>query len=242
MKEIRAVLFDKDGTLFDFHATWSAWAHDFLQALSGGEPALAARLGNAIGYDTELRIFKPGSPVIAGTPGEIADAMLPHLPGQGAAALIEQMNRAAAEAPMVEAAPLAELLSELRKAGFRLGVATNDAEAPARAHLEATGILPAFDFIAGFDSGHGAKPDPGMLLAFARATGLAPDQVVMVGDSRHDLLAGRAAGMATVGVLTGLAGPEELVPLANAVLPDISHLPGWLRGQAPELELAEAAG
>ena len=39
---------------------------------------------------------------------------------------------------------------------------------------------------------HGAKPGPGMLLAFATLCGLAPARVAMVGDSRHDLMAGRA--------------------------------------------------
>jgi phosphoglycolate phosphatase len=50
----------------------------------------------------------------------------------------------------------------------------------------------------------------------------------MVGDSTHDLDAGRAAGMATVGVLTGLAGAADLAPHADAILPDIGALPGWL--------------
>ena len=50
----------------------------------------------------------------------------------------------------------------------------------------------------------------------------------MVGDSRHDLISGRAAGMATVAVLTGIAGAGELAPHADVVLPDIGHLPGWL--------------
>jgi phosphoglycolate phosphatase len=51
---------------------------------------------------------------------------------------------------------------------------------------------------------------------------------VMVGDSLHDLVAGRAAGMQTVGVLTGPACRAELAPCADAVLPDIGHLTEWL--------------
>ena len=50
----------------------------------------------------------------------------------------------------------------------------------------------------------------------------------MVGDSRHDLIAGRAAGMQTVGVLTGMAELADLAPFADVVLPDIGHLPLWL--------------
>ncbi|MGB8623637.1 MAG: HAD-IA family hydrolase, partial [Paracoccaceae bacterium] len=113
-----------------------------------------------------------------------------------------------------------------------LGVVTNDAEAPARAHLKAAGVEGRFDFIAGCDSGHGAKPAPGQLLAFADAMNLAPDSVLMIGDSRHDLLAGRKAGMWTAGVLSGLALADDLRDLADVILPDIGHLPGYLTARA----------
>ncbi|MEM7090648.1 MAG: HAD-IA family hydrolase, partial [Pseudomonadota bacterium] len=90
------------------------------------------------------------------------------------------------------------------------------------------GIREHFDFIAGYDSGHGFKPGPGQLLAFAAHVGVDPSRVAMVGDSLHDLQAGRAAGMVTIGVLTGLAGADVLAPMADVVLPDIGHIPGWL--------------
>jgi phosphoglycolate phosphatase len=69
-----------------------------------------------------------------------------------------------------------------------------------------------------------------MCLAFAAACGIEPRRVAMVGDSRHDLQAGRAAGMRTVAVLTGIAGARDLSPLADVVLADIAALPGWLDG------------
>ena len=112
-----------------------------------------------------------------------------------------------------------------------LGVVTNDGEAPARAHLESVGISRFFAFIAGYDSGHGAKPAPGPLLAFSKVTGTSPDRTLMVGDSRHDLSAGRAAGMTTVGVLTGIAEAPALSDLADVILPDITHLPEWILAQ-----------
>ena len=112
--------------------------------------------------------------------------------------------------------------------GLHLGVATNDSEHAARAHLRTAGIHDRFAFIAGADSGHGGKPDPGMCLAFAAAVGIAPGQVLMVGDSLHDLHAGRAAGMRTLGVLTGMANAAELAPHADLVLPDIGALSGVL--------------
>ncbi|SMX33170.1 HAD family hydrolase [Actibacterium lipolyticum] len=232
MTVIGGILFDKDGTLFDFHATWGAWASGFLAELSGGDQYQAIKLGAAIGYDYAGERFEIDSPVIAGTPAEIAGQLLPLLPGTTPAALITRMNAAAANAPMREATALMPLLNLLASQGLKLGVATNDAEGPARAHLDGVGVTDMFDFIAGCDSGHGAKPGPGQLLAFADTMGLAPQHVLMVGDSRHDLVAGRAAGMGTVGVLTGLATASDLDDLADVVLPDIGHIPAYLMAKA----------
>ena len=145
-----------------------------------------------------------------------------------AASLAKLLNDEAEQAPQAEAVPLVPLLTRLRDAGLKLGVATNDAERPARAHLEAAGITSFFDFIVGYDSGHGGKPAPGQLLAFASHVDLTPDQIAMVGDSTHDLRAGRAAGMTCIAVLTGLATEAELAPFADVVLPDVGYLPEWL--------------
>ena len=89
-------------------------------------------------------------------------------------------------------------------------------------------MLDRFAFVAGYDSGHGAKPGPGMLEAFCRETGLAPGACAMVGDSGHDLASARAAGMVRVAVLTGPASAADLAPFADVVLPDIGRLPAWL--------------
>ena len=188
---------------------------------------------DAIGFDLVTGTFAADSPVIASTAAEIAARLLPHLPGLSLADVTDMIDAAAAGAPMSEAVPLRPLLSALRARGLKLGVATNDSEAPARAHLAAHGLTELFDFVAGYDSGHGAKPGPGMCLAFARAMGLDSSSAVMVGDSRHDLQAGRAAGMRTVAVLTGVATAADLAPHADAVLADIGALPAWLDSLTP---------
>lgn len=226
---IDAVLFDKDGTLFDFRVSWGGWAAEFLAGLAR-DAVEARRLGQAIGFDAGTQSFLPDSPVIAATSTDIAAALLPLLPGMTLAALTERIDASAAAAPMAEAVPLRPLLHALRGRGLLLGVATNDSEAPARQHLSAHGITEFFDFVAGADSGHGAKPGPGMCLAFADHLSLMPGRVVMVGDSRHDLQAGRAAGMRTAAVLTGVAKAAQLADLADAILPDIGALPAWLDG------------
>ena len=223
------VLFDKDGTLFDFSSTWDVWAGGMIEHFSGGELSVSQAIADAIRYDLGARVFLPESPVIAGTNRQAAEAVASALPGRNVDEIEIFLMRSSAEASLAEAVPLAPFLTSLAALGLSLGVMTNDTEFGARSHLRSAGVEDHFDFIAGFDSGYGAKPAPGPLLAFAEKMGLAPERVVMVGDSTHDLIAGRAAGMQTLAVLTGLAEVDELRPFADAILPNIGHVPDWLR-------------
>lgn len=228
---IKALLFDKDGTLFQFKATWEAWAHAVLLRLTNGDHAHAAEVGRDIGFDMEAQSFARDSVVIAGTPAEIVSALQKHF-DLSADALETILNDEAETAPQVEAVALVPLMEKLRARGLALGVATNDAERPARQHLEGAGVSDLFDFISGYDSGNGVKPDAAPCLAFARKVDVQSGQVAMVGDSLHDLKAGRAAGMRTIGVLTGLATLDELAPFADVVLDHIGQIPTWLDQQA----------
>ena len=229
-RAVAALLFDKDGTLYDFDATWSVWAMRMIERFSEGDPVRSQALADAARFDLQRRRFHSDSPVIAGTNRDAADCIATALPGEDVATIEQVLMAEAADAPLVEAVPLGPLLLDLRATGLRLGVMTNDSEFGARAHLARSGVAEHFDFIAGFDSGFGRKPDPGPLLAFAAAMGLDPGAVAMVGDSLHDMEAARAAGMRRVAVLTGPATQGVLAPHAEAVLPDIGHLPAWLRG------------
>jgi phosphoglycolate phosphatase len=236
---LRGVLFDKDGTLFDFEATWREAMAGMFDHLAAGDSTLAARLGEAVGFDVAGRRFLPNSVVVAGSFGDVASVLAPLMPGQSRERL-EALGRAAAmglSAPcLVPAAPdLPGLLDGLRDRGLALGVATHDGEAAARRHLAAVSVLDRFAFVAGYDSGFGLKPGPGMVTAFARTCGIAAGDLAMVGDSVHDLGAARAAGARlAIGVLTGPARAEDLAPHADAVLPSIAALPAFLDAEGFE--------
>ena len=229
MSQVRGIVFDKDGTLFDFQATWASVTGTVLEVLADGDRDMARALADAAGYDLEARALLPGSVIVAGTIVEAVDVLLSVMPTTTDRGwVIDTMIRLSETAEQIEAVPLRPYFDALRARGFVLGIATNDGESPARVHLERAGILGHMDFVAGYDSGHGAKPGPGQLLAFCSATALPAEAVLMVGDSRHDLSAGQAAGMRTVGVLTGLASAEDLAGGATVVLPHIGHLPAWV--------------
>lgn len=233
MTKIKGLLFDKDGTLFDFVASWAGVLDETLAAFSN-DPEIQGKMAAAIGYDQRARAFTPGSPCVAGSNTEIAQAIAPFLPHMSVLQIETVINEVGASSSalngLTPAVPdLAAFTAALVTAGFVLGVATHDSEAGAKAHLRKAGALQNFAFIAGYDSGHGWKPGPGMLLAFAEATELHPSEIAMIGDSEHDLGVGPAAGAAmTVGVLTGPATRDDLEPFADHVLDSIGDLPDLL--------------
>lgn len=229
---IDAVIFDKDGTLFDFRASWGGWTTRVIELLVE-KGADRSGLERVLGYDPRMAQFAPDSPVIAATTPEIAELVLPLVPDMSFQTLQDHMNALASSAPMTPAVALRPVLQGLRDRGLILGLATNDTEVPARAHLAGAGVLDLFSFVAGCDSGWGGKPAPGQLLAFCEAVGVPANRCAMVGDSLHDLDAGRSAGMARVAVLTGIATETYLAPHADVVLQDISLLGAWIDARQP---------
>jgi phosphoglycolate phosphatase len=225
---LRGLLLDKDGTLFDFQASWGRWTAGFVRRVTDGDAAKALALADSLGIDLATERFRKSSPMIAGTMEVAVAAVRAVMPETDEAALRAQIAVSSAAADQVPVTPLAPLFDRLAAGGLALGVATNDAEAPTRAHLARAGVLERVAFVAGYDSGFGAKPGPGMCAAFCGALGFAPAEVAIVGDSTHDLHSGRAAGLYTIAVLTGPAEAEELAPHADVVLPDIAALPDWL--------------
>lgn len=226
--QLDGIIFDKDGTLFDFGATWNTWAIDLISELSQGDIPTARHLAEVTHFDLSTGTFLPTSPIIAGTAREAAESVAVALPDRTVSEIEDLMNERAAEVPQVPPTNLRPLLDDLRGRGLRLGVMTNDSEFAARRHLDTADVSDLFHWVAGYDSGFGAKPAPDPLLAFAQRLGLDPACVAMVGDSTHDLVAGRAAGMTTIGVLTGLAGRRDLEMHADVILPHVGHLPDWL--------------
>ncbi len=227
---IKALLFDKDGTLFDFDATWGRWAKRAIIELAEGDKAIEQSLADAFLLNFETSKFDPSSPIIAGTIDETLKAVHAVLPNIPQDEIIEKMKEGTEKAELVAVCDLPQLFTKL-SAKYQLGIATNDNEASARMHLERANVERFFPYVAGWDSGFGAKPDHGMCTAFAKHINIAPENIVMIGDSTFDLRAGKAAGMKTLGVLTGPAPHEELAPLADDVIASIAGLPEWLESQ-----------
>ena len=192
---------------------------------------LQQRLADAIAFDEPSHSFAPDSVFIAGTALEVADSFIAVGLDRPAPELAGEIDRLLAThtAASVQMFPMVrEVLAQLIAGGRNVGLATNDAEEAAREQLELMEIEQQFSFVAGYDSGHGAKPGPGMVIAFAKQLDLPPAQVAMVGDSANDMNAALAAGALPIAVASGLAGPEDLRRYTPHVLAGVHELPEFL--------------
>lgn len=227
---IRGILFDKDGTLLDYWRTWVPINRQAALAVAAGNERLARELLRLGGHDPDTDKVQAGAPLAAGDFEDIARAFAAHPEAPPASEIVPVIERVFLAGGAVHSALIAgalETMVELKRRGFRIGIATNDSVAGLEASLAQHGILPLLDFAAGCDSGYGAKPDPRMVAGFCASIGILPGEVAVVGDAIHDLAMGRTAnaGLA-IGVLSGTSSREDLEGLAHIIVESVNDLPG----------------
>lgn len=107
-------------------------------------------------------------------------------------------------------AGVAEALDALARRRGRLGVVTSKQHASARRGLERCGLWRRIEVLVGADDVDQGKPAPDPVLLALELLGARPERAVYVGDSPHDMAAGRAAGTRTAAVLWGPLSRAEL--------------------------------
>jgi len=204
LSRIEAAIIDLDGTLVDT-------VGDFEQALARtladlGLPAVdRAFIKRTVGRGS-MHLLRQTLAQAGGAPG-LLDAAWVHYQRHYA----EINGRHADVYPGVR-----EGLAAMRARGWRLACVTNKPRAFAVALLETKGLLACFEHVFGGDSFERQKPDPLPLISTCRALATSPARTLMVGDSRNDAEAARAAGCPVVLVSYGYNHGE---PVAD-VRPD----------------------
>lgn len=124
-------------------------------------------------------------------------------------------------------------LDDLEAKGFRLAVCTNKVEGHAVDLLKALGLAPRFAAIVGKDTFAWSKPDPRHITLTVERAGGDPHRAVMVGDSRADVDAAKAAGIPVVGVSFGYTAVpmRELAP--NKLIDHFDELPSAVSALVP---------
>ena len=225
---IRGVLLDKDGTIIDYWQTWVPINREAALYAAQGDKALANELLRLGGHDPATDRVTPGTPLAAGDFVDIAEAFAAHPKVAAANQLTAGIERIFCQGGARHSALIAgarDTVVELKRRGFRVGIATNDSAGGLEASLAQHAVLDLFDFTVGCNSGLGSKPDPRMVHGFCKAVGVRVGEVAMVGDAVHDLAMGRAARVGlNVGVLSGTSAREDLEGLADLILDSINDL------------------
>lgn len=232
MAEIKGILFDKDGTLVDFEATWFAIGDRMALEAAGGDRLKADALMLAAGYDAERKCFVADSVFAAGTNADIVALWYPDAGNAARQSMVRHFDEVTAVEGARAAVPLPgarEVVAVLHARGLRLGICTNDSTSGAETALAALGIAQMFEAVYGYDAVANPKPAPDTIAAFSDLTGLKPSEIAVVGDNRHDLAMARAGGAGlAVGVLSGNSGRDTLAPLADIVISSVVDLPDAL--------------
>ncbi|HJP88035.1 MAG TPA: HAD family hydrolase [Candidatus Limnocylindrales bacterium] len=232
LAEIDLLVFDKDGTLIEFHLMWGNWVEELarrLERASGLE--LRERLYPLLGVDRSTGLVHAHG-LLAATPmSRIRDVVQADVAEAGATQDVAAAAVAAAwhaPDPVALAHPVTDLPALLDTLGDRVGtfaVATSDDRDPTERTLAALGISDRFAQLVCADDGIRTKPSPDPVLHLCEQLGIPPDRTAVVGDSPADLLMGRQAGARrSIAVLTGVGDRASLEPYADAVVASIAEL------------------
>lgn len=183
---VKAVLIDLDGTLLDTVLDLHAAANDMLRELERPE----------VSVETVRSYVGRGVPNLVKRllAGNIAAADDP-APAPAVALAVfqkyyhESNGRHAAVYPDV-----VEGLIALAAKGLKLACITNKAEAFTTPLLERSGLRPHFQVVVAGDTLPRQKPDPMQLTWVCGHFDMKPHEMLLIGDSKNDALAARAAG------------------------------------------------
>lgn len=222
MPKIKGVLFDLDGTLID---TLEAYTRAFNQGIKKfdlepiSQEKLASFLNRALGLESILRELFPSH-------FEKLEARLKCLTE------IAKAYRAEVEDEKVSLKPgTREVLPKLKEMGLKIGVVTGRTTSGELkwAELHWLNIARFIDsIVTGADAPR--KPSPDGVVKCANEIGLSPEECVLVGDSQADIITGKAAGIMTIAIPTGVAKEELLFQEGpTAIIRSLAELPSLIR-------------
>ncbi|HEY7699759.1 MAG TPA: HAD-IA family hydrolase [Vicinamibacteria bacterium] len=199
MPGFRTYLFDLDGTLIDsIDLILRAYRHTAERHLSTSPPDSVWRQGLGTPLRQQLSAVTEDP--------ELVEAMV---------ATYREYHFAHHDSSIKAYPQVVEVVRALAGRGVRLGVVTSKLRMGAERGLVATGLMEFFHAVISADEVTRHKPHPEPVHAALVRLGAEAREAVFIGDSPHDIAAGRDAGVATAGVLWGPFPREELT-LASA--------------------------
>ena len=195
------ILIDVDGTLVD-SVPDLAWCVDEMMTALGREPWGEARVRDWVGNGVERLVRRA---LIGQLDGEPSDEEFDRAYPIFLDLYAENTSKRSTLYPGVE-----EGLDYLREQGYSLGCVTNKAEQFTLPLLRDLGIEDYFGIVVAGDTLPVKKPDPTPLLYAAEFFGTGPEHSLMIGDSKSDVKAARAAGFRIICMSYGYNHGEDI--------------------------------
>lgn len=198
---IKAIAFDLDGTLIDSVPDLAVATQNVLQDLNLGtctEAQVRSWVGNGAKKLIERAISQDGKHIVE--PSQLADAMplfMKHYK--------ESLHHNSRLYSGVKQSVIA-----LYNEGYRLAIVTNKPFQFAEPLIAAFGLADYFELVLGGDSLAKMKPDPLPLQHILDQWQLTAEKLLMVGDSKNDILAAKSAEVASIGLTYGYNYGEDI--------------------------------
>lgn len=243
--KISGILFDKDGTLLDFHKFWipaalrvikrilsdyrmpntSLYMETALHSigivqnrvLSDGSFAWKTYRDIAIDLKSALETLQTGLHIDV---NEMEEKLMWYF----------EEEAIAGNKNIVGTADLPVIFQSMRENGVQVGIATTDTYRATIKCLKELRILPFFSFFAAdqMPEPMPLKPDGRIILRAAEQWCIAAESILVVGDARSDMEFAHNGGAIAVGVLSGVSAREQLEPSADYILDSVADIPALI--------------
>lgn len=231
---VKAIIFDKDGTLLDFDAFWISVAvgaiSDVIKSVKADD-GLTDKFLEALG--TDRNTASRCGILCSGTYTQIAEAFYKVLKDEGINIEYAELKKIVVNAfhdniqkgrivPTCD--NICAVFYELKSRGIKAAVVTTDDRFVTDKCLEELGIKKFFCRIYTDDGVNPSKPDPYYISRFCEEEGLDPSDILMVGDTRTDMKFAQNGGIRSVGVAADDKGLCLLEGSADVIIHDISQI------------------
>lgn len=217
---MRTVIFDLDGTLADTSIDLLAAANHCFRVMG---------LGHMLSHPDDAKIALRGGKRML-TEGLTRAGQFKEATVEEYYPVLLEAYREGIDTHTVMYPGAMDAVEALKTAGYGVGICTNKPEGLAELLMQRLGVRDAFAALVGADTLSVRKPDPAPLFEAARRSGGAPEHCVLIGDSDTDRNTSANAGVPSVLVTFGPAGPDMAALNPEALLHDYADLPEIVAG------------
>lgn len=235
-RQIKAILFDKDGTIFDYSKVWYSVLKKSVDIVFekeglGDKQHTKDLIIELMGLDKQGKTLSQGvifshdkwTILKHALSFSCQSKMLPHTVARISTDIIKCNDELISEKlGSLDFSKQQEFFKTLKDMGYILGIITVDRSASLDIFLKDMGIKQYIDFTSTRDDHLPSKPNPKSFLEFCDKFNLSPSEVAFVGDTTTDMkYATRANSSLKIGVEWGGNTKEELISIADVVYKNI---------------------